>query len=153
MSQSSDTKLMLDLRQEQNQENEAMQDIYDMMDEDARERDKYGLMGSISGGLLGFIIGGPQGALKGYQLGGNLAYLAPQEFDESALNDPRLDGGIFNPGAMESFKDDVLYADAAEDIAMYLDTTKDLFTVATVGNNLDDTSGYDYIANKFKAGV
>lgn len=97
MGAAANTKLMLDLRQEQKQEDQAMQEIYDMMDEDAKERDMYDLVGSFVGGALGFAIGGFKGAYTGYNLGGNLSYLAPQEFDASDLDDPRLDGGMFNP--------------------------------------------------------
>ena len=133
------------------QEQQAMQEIYDMMDEDARSRDLYGLVGSIVGGAVGFATGGFAGAYTGYQLGGNLAYAAPQEFDEGDLDDPRLAGGMFDPGAMDSFKDDVLYADAAENIAMYQDTVGDLFSIAMNAGKLpgrDDS--FSKIVEKFK---
>ena len=152
MGAAANTKLMLDLRQEQKQEDQAMQEIYDMMDEDAKERDMYDLVGSFVGGALGFAIGGSKGAYTGYNLGGNLSYLAPQEFDASDLDDPRLEGGMFNPGAMDSFKDDVLFADASEDIAMYQNTVGDLFSIAMNAEKLPgDKTGYEYLVEKFKA--
>ena len=88
MSNAANTKLMLEMRKEKLSEDQAMQEIYDMMDEDARDRDLYGLVGSFVGAAVGFGIGGFQGAYMGYNLGGNLAYAAPQEFDPSDLDDP-----------------------------------------------------------------
>ena len=151
MSNAANTKLMLEMRKEKLSEDQAMQEIYDMMDEDARNRDLNGLVGSFVGAAVGFGIGGFQGAYVGYNLGGNLAYAAPQEFDPSDLDDPRLEGGLFDPLAMDSFKDDVLYADAAEDIAMYQDTVGDLFSVAMNYSKLPGKGeSWDKIAETFK---
>lgn len=53
---------------------------------------------------------------------------------------------------MDSFKDDVLFADAAEDIAMYQDTVGDLFSIAMNAEKLPgDKTGYEYLVEKYKA--
>ncbi len=150
MSNVAQTKLMLDIRQEQLQERQAMQEIYDMMDEDARSRDLYGLVGSIVGGAVGFATGGFAGAYAGYNLGSNLGMVAPQEFDETDLDDPRLSGGMFDPSAMDSFKDDIMYADAAEDIAMYQNLAGSLFSAAMGSAKLPGKTDSFKMFEKFK---
>mgnify|MGYP003139030063 FL=1 len=126
-----DAKLLTDYKIELAEEEAAMQDVYDQMDADAAERDKYSLYGSVIGGTIGFLFGGPTGATIGYNIGKQRKYFAPQEFSTDYMDKLVYSGGKFNANEMLSFVDDIAYADAMEELNEKMETAGDLFTIAS----------------------
>lgn len=145
MSSYQQAKFLIDYKAEQIKENQALSDVYSVMDDDARKRDRYGLGGKVIGGLLGFVSGGVKGAYQGYKVGGSLGTLfAPQEFDTDMLKDDVFSGGKFNAGEMLGIVDDIEYTDAAEDIAMYTNTVSSLFDAYMKGGELKSDKPFDF---------
>ena len=152
MSNYAQTKLMIDYKSEEAAENAAMQDIWDVIYEDAAERDKYSLYGSIGGAVLGYAIAGPGGAKIGYNLGGGIApHFADQDFEYSMLESDILSQGKFNPGRMTVFKDDVFHAQATEEMDLWTGTAgsiiQTLFDIDKLDPEYEGFSWNNLIAN------
>ena len=102
-----EAKRRTDVYFEQEKDNQRMQDIYDILDADQALADEYGFAGKIGGSLLGFIFGGIEGARAGGELGSQVRFFAPEEFEVEDL-DWTYDEGKFNVGALGDFREDVL---------------------------------------------
>ena len=126
-----DAKLLTDYKIELSEEEAAMQDVYDQMDADAAERDKYSLYGSVIGGVIGFAFGGAPGAQIGYQVGKQAKYAAPQNFDTAYMDQAVYGGGKFAANEMMQFVNDVEYQDALEDLNEHIETAGDMYSIAS----------------------
>jgi hypothetical protein len=125
-------------KREQDKEMQNWEDYFNAADQDALESDQYSFIGSIIGGIGGFVLsaGNPYGAYLGYQVGKQAKYLNPEEtkmgpkewFEEQGMD---MSGGLFEGKMMENNFRDVILQEEEQDLAELITTGTDILAAYT----------------------
>ena len=131
MSNYAQAKLHTDYAIELHDEEQAWEDYIAAKERDAAESSEWSLWGSVIGGIIGFVVGGPYTAYLGYQAGKQAKYLAPEEIsDEEEYFEGKeiFEGGKFHASAMDSATREAILADEQADLAELIATGTDAFS-------------------------